>query len=102
RDARRFFARDGAFHDLLVQASGNQRLVEICQSLRRQMFLYRTESVFDPEAAGRLLADHRRIVEHLEQGDVTGIEAAIGDHLKHAKADIFRRVFEKSRAAGGG
>lgn len=92
--SRRFILRDADFHELLVAASKSQRLIDICQSLRRQMLLYRVESISSSETATRAIENHRRILDCLSAGDVQGVQDAIGEHLDFAKQDIYQRVFE--------
>jgi DNA-binding GntR family transcriptional regulator len=92
--SRRFILRDADFHELLVQASKSRRLIDICQSLRRQMLLYRVESFSEPETATRAIESHRHILDRLHAGDAQGLQAAIAEHLDFAKQDIYQRVFE--------
>jgi len=49
----RLIGWDVDFHDLLIRASGSQRLIEICQILRRHMLRFRIERVYRPETALR-------------------------------------------------
>ncbi len=95
---KRFIERDVAFHDILVRASGSRRLVEICQTLRRHMLLYRIESIYEPEMVLRVIEDHRRILDRLRAHDAAGITQAIGDHLDHVKREVLHYAFEKKAA----
>jgi DNA-binding GntR family transcriptional regulator len=93
--SKSFVFRDADFHELFVQASKSRRLIDICQSLRRQMLLYRVESISEPETVTLGIESHRRILDCLKKHDVKGLEEAIIDHLEYARRDICRRVFEK-------
>ena len=92
-----FVERDAEFHELLAKASGSQRLLELCQMLRRHMLRYRVESLYVSENGLRAVSGHRRILECLAKKDNIGIEAAIRDHLEQSKRDIYRFAFEMKK-----
>jgi len=96
-----FVERDAEFHEMLVKASGSQRLQELCQMLRRHMLRYRIESLYVAEAGLTAIAGHHRILACLEKKNDIGIEAAIRDHLEQSKRDIRRFAFgDKTRGEG--
>lgn len=96
-EPRRFIDRDVDFHDILVRASGSRRLIEICQTLRRHMLLYRIESVYEPEMVLSVIEDHRRILDRLMAHDVAGVTQAISDHLDHVKREVLHYAFENKK-----
>lgn len=65
-------ARDVAFHDVIFEASGNEKLIQIINNLREQIYRYRIEYVY-------YIADHNELVkEHLQ----------IVDALKNKKSKL--------------
>jgi DNA-binding GntR family transcriptional regulator len=90
-----FIDHDADFHDVLIQASGSQRLMEICQILRRHMRRYRIESLTTPESVTRAIESHRHILDQLIKRDAAGIEEAISDHLDFVKRDIRQYTLNK-------
>jgi DNA-binding GntR family transcriptional regulator len=96
----RFVDRDADFHEKLVRASGSQRLVEICQILRRHMLRYRMESISNPETAMGAIAGHRNILERLREHDLVGVEKAIGDHLDFVKTDLHQYALKMNKIKG--
>jgi DNA-binding GntR family transcriptional regulator len=90
-----FVHRDAEFHEILVRASGSERLFELCQLLRKHMLRYRIESLYLPEVGLRAIQGHRRILECLRAADEQGVEKAIREHLEQSKRDIHRYAFEK-------
>ena len=92
-----FVERDAEFHDILVRASGSNRLVELCDQLRRHMLRYRIESLYLVETALEAIAGHRRIVECIRAGDEAGIAPAVREHLDFAKGSVREHAFEKRR-----
>lgn len=99
-DPRRFVDRDVDFHDIIVRASGSRRLVEICQTLRRHMLLYRVESIYEPEMVLSVIEDHRRILDRLKAHDVVAITRAVSDHLDHVKRNVLHYAFEMRKGRG--
>ncbi len=97
---RRFIERDVDFHNILVRASGSQRLVEICQTLRRHMLLYRIESIYEPAMVLSIIKDHRYILDCLRAHDVEGVTQAISDHLDHVKREVLHYAFELKKLRG--
>jgi DNA-binding GntR family transcriptional regulator len=73
-DPRAVVDADRAFHDALVEASGNSILLEMLPNLsdRTRLLLELDKPPsegMDKEAAGRTLRDHRLIYEALQKGD---------------------------------
>ncbi len=93
---RSFVHYDAEFHEILVRASGSQRLLELCQLLRRHMLLYRVESLYLTDTALRAIEGHRRIVEALRNQDEDKVAHAIREHLHQSKSDIHRYAFPES------
>lgn len=91
-NVKAFAERDAEFHEIMVRASGSERLLELCQLLRRHMLRYRMESLTLAETALEAIAGHRRILDCIESGDEEGVETAIHDHLEFAKRSIQQHV----------
>jgi len=90
-----FVEYDADFHEILVRASGSERLLELCQLLRRHMLRYRIESLYLPEVVLGAIDGHRRIVDCIKSRDSGGIEIAIRNHLEKSKQEIQRHAFGK-------
>ena len=88
---------DRAFHDALVQASGNSVLLEMLPTLsdRTRLLLElnapRPEER-DREAALRGLQGHRRILESLQDGDAEAAAQALRRELTLAKEHLLKRM----------
>jgi DNA-binding GntR family transcriptional regulator len=96
---RAFADRDAEFHEILVRASGSERLVELCEQLRRHMLRYRIESLYLADAALKAIEGHWRIVACIGNKDEKGVGPAIRDHLEFAKKNIQQYAFEEKRKA---
>ena len=90
-----FVDRDEEFHEILARASGSERLLELCEQLRRHMLRYRIESLYLPETALQAIADHRLILACVRAKDEQGIDAVIRGHLAFVKSSVRRYDFEE-------
>lgn len=90
---------DVAFHDVIVEASGNRRLIEIIHNLADQMYRYRFEYIKDDANYEQLIREHRQLTEAIATGDedtavqvshrhIDRQEAAILALLKKKQADV--------------
>ena len=90
---RSFIEYDAEFHEILARASGSERLLELCQMLRRHMLRYRIKSIFNSENVLRAIAGHRRIFDCIAKKEEEGVEQAVRDHLETSKRDVLRYAF---------
>lgn len=90
-------AADVKFHEVIYQATHNQRLVQMINNIKEQMYRYRMEYLKDVKVRETLIKEHRQLLEALETHDVKGAEAFIRAHIKNQQ-DAIRRgldVYEK-------
>lgn len=57
---------DVRFHDVLYEATDNQKLVQLLNNLREQMYRYRIEYLKRQEAYPQLLTEHEEIIRRIE------------------------------------
>ncbi len=60
---------DMKFHDAIYEATGNNRLVQILNNLREQMYRYRMEYLKDRQSHKNLIEEHDGILKALENRD---------------------------------
>ena len=60
---------DEAFHDVIFQATGNNRLIQLLNNLREQMYRYRIEYLKKKECYPQLLEEHAQIMRAIEEQD---------------------------------
>lgn len=73
-----------AFHDRLLEASGNPWLKSAIGFVRRPLLFARIQITLDEDELNRLLHDHREILKTLEAGDP---EQAVTVMRRHMRAD---------------
>ena len=97
-----FVELDAEFHEILVRASGSERLQELCQMLRRHMLRYRIESIFRKENVIRGIGWHNRIFDCLKRKDEPGITEALRQHMEQTREDIRMYAFGEEQKVGMG
>ncbi len=81
---------DVAFHDMIYAATGNNRLVQILNNLREQMYRYRMEYLKDRQAHSLLVEEHEEILRALEAGDEEAAQDVTSRHVERQKEHIIR------------
>lgn len=72
------------FHRLVLDASGNRRLVSLLMAVVEVPLVWRTFSHYSPEALQRSLAHHHELVAALEAGDPDWAESVMRGHVRAA------------------
>lgn len=72
---------DEAFHDVIFEATDNEKLILLLNQLREQMYRYRVEHIKSKEMRATLLAEHQAIVAALEKRDQKEARRLIGHHI---------------------
>ena len=85
---------DVKFHDIIYAATGNQRLINILNNLREQMYRYRLEYLKDTGSHERLNSEHYEIYEGIRNGDKETVKAAIGRHIDNQRDAILAAIRE--------
>lgn len=60
---------DEAFHDVIFAATDNERLIQLLNNLREQMYRYRIEYLKKKECHPQLLEEHAAIIKAIEERD---------------------------------
>lgn len=83
---------DVALHDIIVQATGNRRLIQLINNLSEQMYRYRFEYIKDESGHENLVNEHRIIYESIMKGDKQGAAAAARLHIDNQEKSIIRQI----------
>lgn len=83
---------DEQFHDVVYRATGNQRLFQIINQLREQLYWYRLEYVKSEEARNAVLKEHEEILETLRRMDVKGAKKAMKLHILNQEKTILKLI----------
>lgn len=86
---------DCQFHDVLYQASRNDRLVQIISNLREQFTRFRTRSMAYPGRVQNTFEEHRRLLEAIAQRDVELAQQLAREHLENAEQTILLEMHDE-------
>lgn len=83
---------DVALHDIIVAATGNQRLVQLVNNLSEQMYRYRFEYIKDESQHERLIEEHRIIYESIMKKDSVAAAEAAKLHIDNQEKSVMKQL----------
>ncbi|MBQ6696250.1 MAG: GntR family transcriptional regulator [Lachnospiraceae bacterium] len=83
---------DVALHDIIVQATGNRRLVQLINNLSEQMYRYRFEYLKDAFRHQNLIEEHRMIYEGIVKRDREAASQAAKLHIDNQELAIIQQI----------
>lgn len=86
--------KDWEFHSVIFQATGNERLLSIMNTLQEQLSRYRWAYLQHNTQLKKLVEEHRRIVDALEKGVLEESIVATMAHLD-SQEEIIKSVIQK-------
>ena len=91
-DIKQIAQADVALHDIIVQATGNQRLIQLVNNLSEQMYRYRFEYIKDFSQHERLVEEHKVIYESTVKKDKETASNMAKVHIDNQKKAIIRQI----------
>ncbi|MCH5341284.1 MAG: GntR family transcriptional regulator [Acetatifactor sp.] len=91
-DSKKIAQADVALHDIIVQATGNQRLIQLINNLSEQMYRYRFEYIKDSSQHKTLVEEHRIIYQSIVQKDKKTAADAARTHIDNQEKAIIRQI----------
>ena len=86
---------DMHFHDVILSATNNRRLIQMLNNLSEQMYRYRMEYLKDERTHKTLIEEHDAIRRALKKHDKVKDGAAIRVHIDNQKRSILESLTEK-------
>lgn len=91
-DIPRLIEVDTEFHDLIYEASRNDRLTAIINNLREQIQRCRVTSLTVPGRMKESLQEHRMIVEAIQAKDAQLARQAAQEHIENAENNMMESL----------
>jgi len=88
---------DTTFHNLIYQASRNQRLVQIITHLQEQIQRFRMTSLSQPGRTKFALDEHKKIVEAISDRNVDLAQMLAREHIENAEQSLLN-AFRKEES----
>ncbi len=92
KDLKKIAQADVALHDIIVQATGNNRLIQLVNTLSEQMYRYRFEYIKDVSQHEHLVAEHRVIYEAIVKKDKETASKAAKEHIDNQEKAIIHQI----------
>ena len=92
KDVKMIAQADVALHDIIVKATGNQRLVQLVYNLSEQMYRYRFEYIKDASQHERVIEEHRIIYDSIVKKDKVTASEAAKIHIDNQEKAIIKQI----------
>ena len=88
---------DEKFHDVIMGASGNKKLVEILGELREQMYRYRLEYLKQDGMLDIIANEHNEIIKAVSKADAKAAVEALNVHIDNQYNAIKKMLKERDK-----
>lgn len=92
KDTKIIAQADVALHDIIVEATGNKRLMQLVNNLAEQMYRYRFEYIRDVKGHEKLVEEHRVIYESIRRKDPETAAEAVKKHIDNQEKSIMEQL----------
>ena len=86
---------DEEFHNAIYRASKNQKLINIAQNLREQVYRYRVEYVKDFLYHDKLIREHDQITMAILKGDAETAQRIMEEHIYNQEQIVIANVMNE-------
>lgn len=85
---------DERFHDIIFTSTGNDKLVQMINNLREQMYRYRLEYVKSESTRNQLMNEHEMILKALKSRDKSEAKRIIAEHINNQEVNVSKKLKE--------
>jgi DNA-binding GntR family transcriptional regulator len=93
-DLKKMAQADVEFHDVIYQATDNQKLINMLNNLREQMYRYRVEYLKNPDNHQQLLDEHEAIYQGILERDKDAVTAMMRRHISN-QVDVVKNIIRE-------
>ena len=91
-DTTTIAAADVKLHEIIVEATGNRRLIQMIKKLSDQMYRYRFEYIKEKDQHNNLIEEHRMIYESIINNDKEQAARAAKVHIDNQEKSIIKQI----------
>ena len=91
-DLIRIAETDMNFHEIIYEATQNERLVQMLNNLRENMYRYRIEYLKDPNYYDSLVREHQAILDAVENGCKEKARVCMRDHIDNQQLAVISKL----------
>jgi len=92
KDAKIIAAADVALHDIIIEATSNDRLISLINNLSQQMYRYRFEYIKDESQHENLALEHQAILNAIMNRDKEAAAIAAKNHIDNQENSILKQI----------
>lgn len=81
KDVTEIAEADVRFHDVIYLATKNQKLIQLLNNLREQMYRYRVEYLKKEDVYPQLIREHEEIIEHISKKEKEKATQIVCQHI---------------------
>ena len=91
-DAMVIAETDEQFHYVIYQGTGNDKLIQMLNNLREQMYRYRLEYIKDEDKRQILLVEHEHILGAIKSRNIAEAKKAAREHLDNQEITVSHNI----------
>ena len=91
-DLIRIAETDMNFHEIIYEATQNERLVQMLNNLRENMYRYRIEYLKDPNYYDSLVKEHQQILDAIEAKNKELAGICMRDHIDNQQLAVISKL----------
>lgn len=92
KDSSAIASADVAFHNTIVEASDNDRLIQLVNNLGEQMYRYRFEYIKDESKHGQIKREHKIMFDSIMEKDREKAVEIVKTHISNQEEAIMRKI----------
>lgn len=96
KDTKDIANKDEEFHNRIFECTQNERLIQIVNNLKEQMYRYRMEYVKEVSDHEELVKEHDEIIDAILNNKQDKAEKIMHDHIKRQEEIIIKNIRENN------
>lgn len=92
--------KDSEFHNILFNSTKNERLAQIINNLKQQIYRFRVESFRNPERFKKTIQEHKAIIDAIKERDADKAEKITKNHIKKAEDNVMIQLKDHKKCEG--
>lgn len=97
KDAKDIANKDEEFHNQIFSCTDNQRLIQMVNNLKEQMYRYRMEYVKDINYHGDLIQEHNGVLDAILNNNQEKAKEIMHGHIKRQEEIIIKNIRENKQ-----
>ena len=94
-DAMRIAQTDERYHEIIYGSTKNEKLVQMLNNLREQMYRYRLEYIKDEDKRQVLMVEHEHILSALKVRNLAEARMAAREHIDNQEITVSKNIKEQ-------